>query len=362
MADRWMDDREERDWRNRERRAQRYGRDDDYGSSDYTQRDYALGDYDTGYRSFQPRDYERRQRPVFGERETGADYTGPRYGAGGYSGYVGEGRRLGPSGGRDYGGRDYGDQDFRYRSSYGRNEGGGRYYGDDGRSNLYRGEFTSPSPSDRSYSDYRTQRAPTERDFGSDRAYGGGSPGPTYGGSRGGWQGGRYERDDRDDHPDRGQSFWSRASQRVASWFGEYDDDDRRDTRYGSHRGRGPQGYKRSDERISDEAHERLTDDPWVDATNISISVSGGEVTLSGTVDEREAKHRAERIVEDISGVHHVQNNIRIERGNVLTGSGRGFGDSASEAQTRSAGTTGQASSGDGDLTLSGGKTTGRTQ
>ena len=32
-------------------------------------------------------------------------------------------------------------------------------------------------------------------------------------------------------------------------------------------RGLGPQGYKRSDDRISDEVHERLTDDAWLDAS-----------------------------------------------------------------------------------------------
>ena len=57
----------------------------------------------------------------------------------------------------------------------------------------------------------------------------------------------------------------------------------------------GPQGYHRSDERISEDAHERLTEDAWLDATNVSCSVSGGEVTLAGTVESREAKHRAER-------------------------------------------------------------------
>jgi osmotically-inducible protein OsmY len=327
MADRWTDDREDREWREHQRRTQRYGRDEDYG--DYTQRDYALGDYDSGYRSFQPRDRGGPQGPVFGERESGVDYTG---------------RAAGRE--RSYGGRDYGDQNFSARSGYGRGEprDGGRYYGDDGRTTLYRGDFTTASPGDRSYSDYRTERPRDDRDFGPDRSYRGG--------------GYRTERPDLEARGEReGRSFWDRAQQRVAQWFGEYDDDDRhephreRETRNFGHRGRGPQGYKRADERISDEAHERLTDDPWVDATNIVITVSAGEVTLSGTVDAREAKHRAERIVEDISGVNHVQNNIRIDRGNFLTSPGRGFGDSASEAQMRDRGTTGS-TSGDGDLTL----------
>jgi HSP20 family molecular chaperone IbpA len=99
-------------------------------------------------------------------------------------------------------------------------------------------------------------------------------------------------------------------------------------------RGMGPKGYKRSDERISEEVHERLTDDPWVDASDIHVHVSNGEVTLTGTVDNRETKHRAERLVEDLSGVSHVQNNLRVAQGS-LTGSGRGFGSSALEAEMR---------------------------
>lgn len=338
MADRWMDDRE---WREHQRRTQRYGRDEDYGDSG--QRDYGLGDYDTGYRSFQPRDRGGPQGAVFGERESGVDYTG---------------RAAGRE--RDYGGRDYGDQNFSARPGYGRSEtrDGGRYHGDDGRAALYRADFTSVSPNDRSYSDYRTERPRDDRDFGPDRSYRGGAYGTE-----------RPERD-REDHGERdGRSFWDRAQQRVAQWFGEYDDDRRephreRELRQFGHRGRGPQGYKRADERISDEAHERLTDDPWVDATHIVITVAAGEVTLSGTVEAREAKHRAERIVEDISGVSHVQNNIRIDRGNFLTDPGRGFGDSASEAQMRDRDAPGaSASTGDGDLTLNpSGKGSTRTQ
>jgi osmotically-inducible protein OsmY len=114
----------------------------------------------------------------------------------------------------------------------------------------------------------------------------------------------------------------------MAAWFGEGDP---------KHRGRGPASYKRTDERISEEANERLTEDPWLDASGIEIAVSGGEVALNGTVSEREAKHRAERLIEDMSGVTHVQNNLRVRRGDPITGSGSGFGDSANEAQMQAA-------------------------
>jgi hypothetical protein len=125
----------------------------------------------------------------------------------------------------------------------------------------------------------------------------------------------------------------------MAAWFGAGSESRIYDPEYQGRttgaRGLGPQGYKRSDERINEDAHERLTDDPWVDASGISISVSAGEVTLSGSVENREAKHRAERIVEDIAGVAHVQNNLRVAKGGFLTSPTSGYGDSALAAQMR---------------------------
>lgn len=81
----------------------------------------------------------------------------------------------------------------------------------------------------------------------------------------------------------------------------------------GRHKGRGPKSYTRSDDRIREDVNDRLTDEPEIDATEIEVKVNGGEVTLSGTVDSREAKRRAEDVVEAISGVKHVQNNLRIQ-------------------------------------------------
>ncbi len=60
--------------------------------------------------------------------------------------------------------------------------------------------------------------------------------------------------------------------------------------------------------------NDRLSDDPFVDASGIEVSVSSCEVTLSGTVDSREAKRRAEDIAEQVSGVRHVQNNLRVQQ------------------------------------------------
>ena len=79
-------------------------------------------------------------------------------------------------------------------------------------------------------------------------------------------------------------------------------------------RGKGPKGYERSSERIREDVCERLTYDNEIDASDIEVKVNGNEVTLDGTVDSRNARHRAEDIIESIPGVTHVQNNLRVQR------------------------------------------------
>jgi hypothetical protein len=83
----------------------------------------------------------------------------------------------------------------------------------------------------------------------------------------------------------------------------------------GSYYGRGPRGYTRSDERIREDVCDRLTDDWQVDASEIEILVVGGEVTLNGSVDSRDAKRRAEDVADNVSGVRNVQNNLRVRQG-----------------------------------------------
>lgn len=76
--------------------------------------------------------------------------------------------------------------------------------------------------------------------------------------------------------------------------------------------GKGPKGWKRSDERIKEEVSEALYRDYHVDASEIEIEVKEGVVTLSGTVENREAKRSAEECIENLSGVQDVHNRIRI--------------------------------------------------
>jgi len=121
-------------------------------------------------------------------------------------------------------------------------------------------------------------------------------------------------------HDDDRRGFFERAGDEIASWFGDEDAARRREQ---DHRGRGPKDYIRSDERIREDANDRLTEDWRVDASNVTVAVQNGEVTLNGTVGTRQAKRHAEDIVDDISGVKHVQNNLRVSIAptDTLTGS-----------------------------------------
>lgn len=101
---------------------------------------------------------------------------------------------------------------------------------------------------------------------------------------------------------------------RGDSFPGRSEMEDRDRQRPQSFRGRGPKGYQRSDERIHEEVCERLSDDHDVDATEIEVKVSGGTVTLSGSVTDRYAKRRAEDIAEAVPGVLDVENAIRVTR------------------------------------------------
>lgn len=89
------------------------------------------------------------------------------------------------------------------------------------------------------------------------------------------------------------------------------------------YRGRGPRGYRRSDERIRDDVSDRLADDPWVDASAIEVAVTDAEVTLTGSVVSRDQKRRAEDIADAVSGVLNVQNSIRVDHGTPYGAAGR---------------------------------------
>ncbi|HEX5046831.1 MAG TPA: BON domain-containing protein [Gammaproteobacteria bacterium] len=80
----------------------------------------------------------------------------------------------------------------------------------------------------------------------------------------------------------------------------------------GPHTGRGPKGWKRSDQQVIEEASQRLERDGEVDATDIEVLAESGVITLRGSVPDRATKRRAEECVESIYGVRDVMNELRV--------------------------------------------------
>lgn len=262
---------------------------------------------------YEDRDYGRYDRDDdrYGRR---ADY--------GYGGSYSEGSRQGYGGYGGGGGRDYGREDFGYgRGGYGGREydrgyTGGSYGTGSGRG--YGGGYGADYGRD--YGDYG---------YGSGRTYGGGY----YG--RSGYDRERYGRDYEGGRSREDRGWWDRASDEVASWFGDEEAERRRrmDERRARHRGRGPKGYRRSDDRIKEDVSDRLSDDWYLDASDIEVNVDSGEVTLSGTVDSRSDKRRAEDLAESVSGVTNVENRLRVKQ--------RDYGTNTSAGTTGMNGITG---------------------
>jgi osmotically-inducible protein OsmY len=82
----------------------------------------------------------------------------------------------------------------------------------------------------------------------------------------------------------------------------------------GSHMGRRPQLQRRSDDKIYQEIWELLTNNADLDASEVELHVESGEVTLTGTVDSRDAKWLTEDLVNSVTGVREVNNRIKVAR------------------------------------------------
>lgn len=144
-----------------------------------------------------------------------------------------------------------------------------------------------------------------------------------------------WERDDRE------RDLSSERTSRRSGWSSPTDDRDRApssafgyryagDTSSWSNRGRGPKNYQRSDTRIYEDICDRLSRGD-VDAEHIDVAVSNGEVTLSGTVNDRWDKRRAEDVADDIAGVREVHNHIRVQRDE--RSSGLGYSETSHSSQ-----------------------------
>jgi hypothetical protein len=77
-------------------------------------------------------------------------------------------------------------------------------------------------------------------------------------------------------------------------------------------RGKGPRNYKRSDDRPREIVCDMFCDDPYLDASDIDVEVKNSEITLTGYVNDRYEKRLAEHIAENIQGVTHIENRLRV--------------------------------------------------
>jgi osmotically-inducible protein OsmY len=209
--------------------------------------------------------------------------------------------------------RRHGNDERDQRYPYG-GERGSRY--EPSREGFDRGSRWEGAPDDRSYGMYRSddrayhdrfrREHPVDHSHGRDRS--------TNDRNDAAQEYYRAARDQRDD-------FLRWSAQNVGTWGDQGHVQERDGGGYGRadgnrqhFGGRGPKGYQRSDDRVREEICDCMTDDPMLDASEITVDVKQGEVFLSGTVTSRSQKRRAEDVVERISGVRDVTNQLRIMR------------------------------------------------
>lgn len=97
-------------------------------------------------------------------------------------------------------------------------------------------------------------------------------------------------------------------------------DDNRSEASYEDHSGKGPKGYRRSREKILNEAFELLRRDYYLDASDIEIEIQGEALVLKGEVETRRDKRRAEVLVEAIPGIEDVHNQLTIRSHKSVSG------------------------------------------
>jgi osmotically-inducible protein OsmY len=312
------------DDRDYDRGSQNYGRrsESDYGRSDFG-RSYGGSERMFGYSGQTEADRYTRElgsdrSRFYGDTSRDYDQDRERGGERGREGYWGRGwenerddrSRYGSplgGGGSERGYNDSSSSGYSQRSNYPSGYRSGERHGQSnyGQSNYGQGQ-SSYGQGQGSYGQ---------------GSYGQGSYGQSnYGQSGYGQSGFDYDRDrygrggEGRGGEDRG--WWDRASDAVASWFGDEEAERRRrmDQWRDERRGRGPKGYRRSDERIREDVNDRLSDDYYLDASEVEVKVENTEVTLTGTVPSRHEKRRAEEIAENVSGVSNVENRLRVKR------------------------------------------------
>lgn len=76
--------------------------------------------------------------------------------------------------------------------------------------------------------------------------------------------------------------------------------------------GYGPRNWTRSDEFIMDDVCRRLTNEPALDASGITVLASKGDVTLGGAVRSHQDRTMANRIVQGTHGVKAIHDTIHV--------------------------------------------------
>ncbi|MGE3608252.1 MAG: BON domain-containing protein [Bacteriovoracaceae bacterium] len=86
------------------------------------------------------------------------------------------------------------------------------------------------------------------------------------------------------------------------------------------HFGKGPKGYKKTDERIYEQVCDALYSSYDVDASNIDVEVKDGCVYLRGEVDSRQTKKLAEDAADSVAGVYDVKNELTFKQNLPIVG------------------------------------------
>jgi osmotically-inducible protein OsmY len=275
------------------------------------------------------RDYQN-YGSEYDDSETGSERSGGRYGSGqgrsqnqqyppsGYYNRYDEPRRSlisSDEGYRDYGRSRQGPDDWSDRDSsgsgsrggwnqgygQGQRSGQGGYYGSNQGYGQGRSSFGSQDygRGGNSSQNYRSGRG-SQQEMDSDYYYGRGNYGAQSGSSS-------------RDNQYSGSSGMGYGDAEEQGRYG-YRSDSQQSERQGRHFGKGPKGYQRSDERIKEDVNEALSRHWDLDASDIEVQVQNGEVTLTGTVDSREAKRYAEDAAERSFGVKDVENKLKVKK------------------------------------------------
>jgi hypothetical protein len=237
-----------------------------------------MADYRQRHGRNDPRGFEDQDYPAQGGQRHG--YERERSRSFGGFGRGSSRDRMGAEQFRPEDGGDYGEQHFR---DHGRGQPGGAYEHSGSR------DYRHGS----GYGGFGEAPGESGGGFGSGRSYAA-EPGwgPDYGEYGSGFRQGEFRDERRPQH-----------GNRERGWYG-----------------RGPKGYQRSDERLREDICERLMADAYIDASEVTVAVADGKVTLEGTVGERLMRHRIEDRVDECMGVKDIDNRIRVARGAAAAG------------------------------------------